>query len=182
MTIALLRPLINRNVIILSLVIAAGYILLQIYILNGRLIGDTITGSFTLSYKITLLRQLLEGYFGMFPFAQTVLTLISALLIGMNSTLLIALMQRVKSNGSRQLSFGGMGIIALAGSGCPSCGMTLFSLLGPSYGVLGVFFHSLYIQLSVLGILSASIIYSLVRLKESLVCKINNKPITRGEK
>jgi|GEM_PF-2082596 len=172
----ILAPLRSRNVLLLTCAIASTYSLLQIFILNENLITTTLTGSFSLIYKLTLLSQLINAYFSMFPIDQVLLNMGMALLIGLNITLLLAQGQRVKNSGSKRFSVGGVGLFALVSSGCPSCSLTLFSLLGPSYGILGVFFHSLAVQLSILTILSFSIIYSLKQLEKSASCNILSVP------
>lgn len=178
----LLRPLKNRTVLVISMLFSMAYILLQILVLNGRLLAQALQGSFELSYKITVLGQLVQGYFIMFPLAHTILSLVTALLIGLNLTLIISLMQKVEKNGPKQLSFGGIGIIALASSGCPSCGLTILSLFGPSFAVVGVLFSSIFVQMTIIGVLAVSIAYSLTKLNKGLMCQVDKGPITRVKK
>lgn len=178
----LLRPLKSRAILMVALLISMAYILLQILVLNGRLLAQTLQGSFDFSYKITVLGQLIQGYFMMFPLSQTILGLVTALLIGLNLTLIISLMQKVKESGPKQLSFGGIGIVALASTGCPSCGLTILSLFGPSFAVVGVLFNSIFVQMTIIGVLVISIAYSLIKLNKSLVCQVAKGPITHVKK
>jgi hypothetical protein len=163
----------SRNVLLVTLSLGVVYLLIQIYLLNSSLISHTLFGNFPLEYKFHLSFGLFMGYFVMFPLSQVLFTLAVALLVGLNLTLMIILMQRMKASGSVKVSVGGVGIAALVSSGCPGCGLTLLSLLGPSTGILAVTLHSPIVQSIILAILIFSVLYSLRRIEGSMVCQIN---------
>lgn len=162
----------SRNVLVVTFFLGALYLLLQIYFFNNSLISHTLLGNFPLAYKFHLSFGLITGYFVMFPLSQVFFTVAAALLVGFNLTLMIILMQKMKNSGNMKFSVGGVGIAALVSSGCPGCGLTLLSLLGPSTGILALTLHSPLIQGGIIAILIFSILYSLRRIEDSLVCQI----------
>lgn len=163
----------NRNVLLVTFFLGVFYLLIQIYFFNHSLISHTLLGNFPLAYKFHLSFDLITGYFFMFPLSQVFFTVAVALLVGLNLTLMIILMQKMKDSGNMKFSVGGVGIAALVSSGCPGCGLTLLSLLGPSTGILALTLHSPLIQGGILAMLIFSIIYSLRRIEESIVCRIS---------
>ena len=167
----LLRPLFNRSVLLVTVGVGILYLFLQIYAFNARLFLQTVLDPFPLSYKLILSLELIKGYFLMFPLSQLVFSLLTALLVGLNLSLVIALMQRVTRSNDLKVSFGGTSLIALVSTGCPSCGLTALSFLGPSSGLALVILHSLVAQGVIIGILFVSIFYSLKRLEKSLACR-----------
>lgn len=167
----LLRPLTNRMILGLSLGIAVLYLLIQIYALNYRLINQTLEGIFPLAYKFQVFMTLIQGYFIMFPVGEVIVNLITAVLVGLNLILIIALAQKTKKTGNMKLTVGGTGILTLAGAGCPTCGITVLSFLGPGSSLAGVIIHSLVIQTAIVIILVLSVLHTLKRLQTSTYCK-----------
>ncbi len=108
----------------------------------------------------------------MFPLQETLFTISTALLVGINLVLIISLTQQTKNSGGMRVSLGGTSIVALVSSGCPSCGITALSLLGPSSSFVGIFLHSLVIQVAVVVILVISVLHSLKLLRTGQACKI----------
>jgi hypothetical protein len=162
----------SRNVLLVTLFLGVIYLLIQIYFFNQSLISHTLLGNFPLTYKFHLSFDLFTGYFVMFPLSQVFFTIAVAILVGLNLTLMIVLMQRMKAAGNMKFSVGGVGVAALVSSGCPGCGLTLLSLLGPSTGILAITLHSTLIQFTILAILIFSILYSLKKIEESFSCAL----------
>lgn len=160
----------SRAFLATTLLLSCLYLLLQIFFFNHSIFSSTLLGDFPLEYKLKLSLNLISGYFVMFPLTEIIFNTLSALLVGLNLTLMFILMQRVRQSGRVKLSVGGAGVIALMSSGCPGCGLTLLSILGPSTGILAVRVHSLLFQIIILGILVFSAIYSLRKIDESLNC------------
>lgn len=71
-----------------------------------------------------------------------------------------------------KFSLGGVGVAALVSTGCPGCGLTLLSLLGPSTSVLAITLHSPLIQAAILAVLIFSVLYSLKRIEGSFACSL----------
>jgi len=162
----------SRNVLLVTLFLGGIYLLIQIYFFNQSLISQTLLGDFPLTYKFHLSFDLLTGYFAMFPISQVFFTVAVAILVGLNLTLMIILMQRMKDAGNMKFSVGGVGIAALVSSGCPGCGLTVLSLLGPSTGILAITLHSPLFQSAIVATLILSILYSLKRIERSLHCSL----------
>lgn len=168
---ALLKPLASQKTVIFSFVFAFLYLLIQIYTLNYRLVSQTLSGVFPSTYKLQVLWDLIQGYFVMFPPLEVLFNVITAILVGFNLMLIIVLAQTAKKTGSMKLTVGGTSILTLAGAGCPTCGVTVLSFLGPSSSFAGILLHSMVIQAVVVIILLASVLHSLKRLQASKVCK-----------
>lgn len=171
-TSSFVAPLRSRPVLAISFLVGVVYLFLQSALLNATILTQTVEGSMPFVFKFHLVTSILIGYLAMFPLQELIFTLLTALLVGLNFSLVIALMQSMQRSGRVKFSFGGVSVLALASTGCPSCGLTILSLLGPSTGVVALALHSLVAQVSMLLILSASIIYSLHKLQTSRVCKI----------
>lgn len=171
-TLPSLHPLRSRNVLIMTGFLSSMYYLIQVFLFHRILITQTLTDTYPLTYKVTLFIDLVRGYLTMFPLMHVSFILLSTVLVGLNLTLLIALIQRVKQSGKVKMSFGGMGVFALISTGCPSCGLTVLSFLGPSSGILAGVFHNPLAQTTMILLLGSSIFYSLRQLEKGLSCRI----------
>lgn len=147
-------PILKRELtpvsVVLTISIAFLYIAAALFILNYRFILQTLEGDFPLLYKFQVLFGLLTGASQVFLPLEFFLFLITALFIGINVTLLLKAMRELKKQRSLKLSFGGL-VLPLAGVGCPSCGITLLSLLGPSTSIVLLPFQTILLQ--VIGII-----------------------------
>lgn len=149
------------------------YILLQIYLFNFRLINQTLIGEYPFSYKFTLLYQLIKGFYISFPPKETIFTSSVALLAGMNIALLFSSVTKMKKNqGSLKMSFGGVSVLALASSGCPSCGITILSILGPASGPFTLFLHNSAVQVGIISLLFFSLFTTLKQYSKANTCEI----------
>jgi len=165
----------NRSVLAATTALGISYLLIQIYLFNPSLFSQTILGDFPVSYKIKLSFDLIIGYFMMFPLPEIFFTLLAAILVGLNLALMIVLMQRVRNSGAAKLSVGGVGIVALMSTGCPGCGLTLLSILGPSSGAIALTLHNPLIQLFIISTLVFSSLYNLKRIETNKMCKLSLK-------
>ncbi|HVZ58320.1 MAG TPA: hypothetical protein VG935_01015 [Patescibacteria group bacterium] len=165
-------PLKDQKVIAIAAFLTIIYILIQVYGFNYRFITETLSGTFPFLYKAQVLGGLITGYFVMFPLLTTIFNLLAAILVGINLTLLIALTQKGRHTGEMKMTLGGSSLLAVVSAGCPSCGITLLSFLGPSSSVISFFLASPIVLLGILIILLASIIYNLYLLQKSLSCAL----------
>lgn len=158
---------------IMFLIIFASYTFLQVYLFNYRLINQTVIGDYPLTYKIILFFQLIQGFWVSFPLKETVFTALTAILTGINLSLLISSIRRIRQNeGNLKMSFGGVGVLALASSGCPSCGITVLSVLGPASGPFSLLLHNIWIQGGIISLMLFSIYYTIVRISQANFCAI----------
>jgi len=148
------------------------YILLTVFLSNGRFVGDTLLGSFPLFYKSQVLFFLSLGIFTAFSPVDTIITLLSGLFVGINLTLLIKTLYLLEHQGKIGFSVGGATIIGLVSSGCASCGLSVLSLLGLSASLSFLPFHGLEIHLLSLVLLIISSWYMIKKLRDGVYCKI----------
>lgn len=114
----------------------------------------------------------------MLPVEELVYTLFTVILIGINLTLLLAVYQNIKKSGNMRVSIGGVGVLAILSSGCPSCGFSILSLLGSSTGAFALTLQHPILKISIMMSLCVSILYNLKKLQQGMICKI---PLTREE-
>lgn len=169
------KSLLNKRVFLFTLLFTLVFVLLQIYSLNYRLINITLFSNSTLFYKLTLIWHLFIGYWKMFLLQDILFNLITALLIGLNFSLFLITLGNTKRNGALKLSFGGGSFIALISTGCPSCGLTLLSFLGPSVSLISLFIKTAIVQLIIIGILLFSLYSQIKTYQRSLRCVIPQK-------
>lgn len=170
-----LSPIFHKRTLVATTLIATSYVLAQIFILNNNLVMNTLTHRFPLGYKVSLLSQLVVGYFGMFNLNHLILLVATAILIGLNIALLSMAGKKISTNGKAKLSLGGTSLISLASIGCPSCSLSIFALMGSGGGFLGLLFSSVWMQATVVLVLLISI-YSSLRSYNNKLCVINDGP------
>ena len=169
------RIAIKPSFIFLTLFFMLAYLLLQAYILNHSLINQTVSGAFSLSYKTTLLYYVGTGYLSSLPLQYLSVTLFTTLLVGLNLSLAVLTYQKARAMGEMKLTLGGSSLLAVVSSGCPSCGLTALSLLGPSTGAISFFLHDVRIQILIVGILLFSIVYNFRKLLKAPICSVADK-------
>lgn len=126
------EDLISPKFIIPTLVISSLYILITIYLMNGKLIFNTLFGSFPLEYKTKLLFALLQGMWTAMSGVGLLTLFITAILTGANLSLLFQRLSYLRSAGNLKLVVGGSSIFGLVSSGCAACGLPILALLGLS--------------------------------------------------
>lgn len=168
----MLAPFRYRSNLFVLATLGLFYYLLQVYIFNIALINQTLVGSYELPYKLSLLSNLVINHHLVFPLFQALFLVGSSLLVGTNLMLLILRIQKARSYGGLKTNIGGTSILAVVGSGCSSCGIGVFSLLGPGSSVASFLLRNWIIQFGIIGLLSIGIIVSLQALRKN-VCGIN---------
>lgn len=168
-----LQDTLNLSFWVKTLLFATLYLLFQIYFINYRLVLQTILGAFPIEYKLTILLQLAIGFWHTFPIKDVLITLTTALCIGGNISLLLTTYHRMKYRGDRvKMSLGGAGVLTFVSGGCPSCGITILSILGPATGSFSVFVHTTLIQTSIILILIGSFVYTLFFTTKGQMCEV----------
>lgn len=143
----------------LTLFIFLFYIVLPTFISNQALIAIELTGSFPLLFKLQFLFQLFLGSLLILPPLELFFTLLTGILLGINISLLIQSLTLLRKQRSLSFTVGGTSLLALAGTGCASCGISLLSILGistaflPVHGVSLLIISSFLLSLSLLVIL-----------------------------
>lgn len=139
------------------------YLFALVFLLNYRLILAEGT--------LSLFLNLFLGLFTAFSPTDTAITLLSALLVGINLFLIGRTIAFMSSEKHVKFSIGGATILGLISTGCSSCGFSILSILG--LGSLFSFlpFKGMELHLLSLGLLLFSAWYMLKKLRDSLYCK-----------
>lgn len=157
---------------LLVVLVAVLYTAFTAYLLNYRFVLGTLTGSYPIPYKLSILLSLLEGVFtALSPFDATLLV-ITGILIGVNIVFILITAKRVQ-NTKLKFFVGGGGIFGLVSTGCASCGFSVLSVLGIGTGFLNLLpFGNKTLYIFSIGILLFSIAYMIKKLAEGNNCKL----------
>src|SRR5690348_6914668 len=158
--------------IIFIFFVALLYICFAAYLLNYRLVIDTLSHSFSLSYKATLLYQLATGIFISFGLVDSFFLIANGLLVGLSLVLIFQTISTLEGMGKVKVSVGGATLLGLVAAGCGACGFTIFSLLGVSASLSFLPFHGLEIHILSFVVLLFSIGYMIRKLLLAQVCKL----------
>lgn len=142
----------------LTYLVAALYILLPGALLNFSLLWETALSQAEASYKLKLFWQILTGPLLLLEPIESLLLLLTALLLGINVALLFESISLLRQEKKLGISLGGATLVALVGSGCASCGISLLSILGISSSFLP--FHGVYLYVFSSALLFASLLVS----------------------
>ena len=125
-----MRNVFSTKVLAASFIIAVIYIVVTIYLMNFGLVRSTIVGDYPLGYKGKLLLILLEGMWTSMTGKGLLLLVTTAILTGVNLSLLVARLKELKNQGKVRLVVGGSSLLGIVGSGCAACGLPVLALLG----------------------------------------------------
>jgi hypothetical protein len=166
------KELLNARFLCFTFFIAILYIILSLYLPNYRLIISTVTENAPLTYKATLLTELITGGLTAFTLTDTILILLDAVLVGANVVLLVRTMRKLRQQGALELSVGGAAILGLVTAGCSSCGFSALALLGLSTSFSFLPFKGLELHILATVMLFISLAYMLKKLHEKVYCKM----------
>lgn len=145
------------KILLSSLIIALFYITLITLLMNTSLVGNTFLGSYGFLYKIKIVTGLIRGMWISMSGIGFFLLIITAVLTGLNLSLLLQRVKNLKSQGNLRLIVGGSSIIGVISSGCAACGLPILTFLGLAGSV--AFMPLRGMELSYLSVLMLS--YSL---------------------
>lgn len=152
--------LLSRKFLIPTLTISIVYIVFTIYLMNARLVGDTILGEYSILYKVSLLFSLLKGIGTAMSTTGLLILFFIALLTGANLTLLWQKIKEVRKMENLHLVVGGNTLLGIVGSGCATCSLPILALLGLSGSLIYLPFHGA--ELSYLSVILLSISFYLL--------------------
>lgn len=147
------------------------YLTVMLFLLNYRLVFDTISAHFPLQDKLIIIFSLFGGLFTAFSPIDAWISIVSALLVGINIVLLFQTMYAMEHTGKIKLSIGGATLIGIAVTGCSSCGFSLLSLIGLGTSFSFLPFHGLSIHILSVVLLFFSAWYLVKKLRDGLYCK-----------
>ncbi|MCL6096623.1 MAG: hypothetical protein M1444_03015 [Patescibacteria group bacterium] len=126
----------SRKFTFSTFIIAVIYILLVVYLRNLILVNETFFSSFSILARLKLYGSLLLGMTTSMAYFALFLMLVTALLTGLNITLVIQRVNEIQKMGKVHFVTGGSTLLGLVGGGCASCGLPVISLLGLSQSLL----------------------------------------------
>lgn len=154
--------LLSRKFLVTTLFIGLAYTAFSIYMMNYRLVLDTIFGSYNPVDKFSLLSALLQGMWS----SMTHLALITLILIGiLTGANIFLLREKIGSLGGLRkthLVFGGGSTLGILGVGCATCGLPIVSILGLSGSLIYFPMHGSELSFISVILLSVSF-YTLFR-------------------
>jgi hypothetical protein len=118
------------KILISSLIIALFYIALITLLMNTDLVRSTFLGSYRFLYKIKIVTGLIKGMWTSMSGVGFFLLVTTAVLTGLNLSLLTQKVKNLKSQGNLRLIVGGSSIIGVISSGCAACGLPILAILG----------------------------------------------------
>jgi len=98
--------------------------------MNSSLAKDTFVGNYEIDYKIKILISLLQGMWTSMSGIGFFLLIVTAVLTGVNLSLLTQRIQSLKEQGKLRFVVGGSSLLGIVGSGCAACGLPILALLG----------------------------------------------------
>ena len=146
--------------------VAAGYLVFSVLILNFRLL----VGVDGLPEKIGVAFSLLFGAGHAWGWWMIFLNLAVGILAGVNIYLIWNRLTSMKISGGVELSVGGGMVLGLASAGCGACGITLLGFLGLASVTL-LPFRGLEISILSLALLTVSVFW-LLRTGKAAACEV----------
>lgn len=166
------KEILSLSSVIFIILVGILYILLSSLLLNYKLVLGTITGGFSFNSQIIILVALLQGIWTTMHIWDTLLFIINSLLVGINLLLIVKTIYYLEHTGKVKVSIGGAAVISLVTTGCASCGISIFSLLGLSSIFYFLPFHGLELHIAATLLLFFSAWYMIKKLHNAKYCKI----------
>jgi len=164
--------LFSPKFLIPTISIASIYVLSTTYLMNSRLVIDTLIGSFSFTYKASLMLALLGGMWTAMSGNALVLLFLTAVLTGANLTLLLRQINLLREAQGLHFVVGGNTLLGLAGSGCAACGLPVLSILGLSGSVIYLPLRGTELSYLAIILLSISFYLLLRSVYEKEYCQI----------
>ena len=165
----------SKKFIIPALLITIGYILLVTYLMNFQLTKDTLLGNYPISYKWNIMVALLQGLGTSMTKVALVLLILTAILTGVNFTLVTLRLAALRGSGKLHFMVGGSSLIAIVTSGCAMCGLPILGLLGLSGSLVYLPFQGTELSVIAVVLLLITLYFMLVSYPTEQVCKIINQ-------
>ena len=164
----------SKRTVLVAAMIALIYIVFSIYLMNFKLVKDTLIGDFPLTYKFNLLLALLEGMWTAMSFRSLFVLILMGALTGINSVIIIKKIYMIGRINNMQFMVGGSSLLGIVGSGCASCGLPILSILGLSGAAFYLPFHGTELSYVGLVLLSFSL-FMLLRKTDTTSCRIKQR-------
>lgn len=152
----------------LTLLVILLYLLLPAILINHMLLTLIVTGNDPIGFKTAFILTLFLGTFTILPPIEVIFTLLTAVLLGINISLLVHAAKILTTQKKVSVTVGGASLLALAGTGCASCGISILSILGISTAFLPIHGGGFLIVSSALLLLSLFIFLK----NKTIVCQL----------
>lgn len=162
----------SKQFIIPALIIAVAYTLLVTYLMNFAFTKDTILGNYPISYKWNILVGLLQGLTTSMTSFALVLLILTAVLTGINLTLVALRVKAMRSDGKLHVMVGGSSLLAVVGSGCAACGLPILALLGLSGSLIYLPWHGTELSVIAALLLLVTLYFMIQSYPTAIVCKL----------
>lgn len=168
--------LLSRKFLIPTLLIGVIYLVSVVFLMNWRLVANTILEDYPLVYKLNLLVALLAGMWTAMTKSALLVLIATSFLTGANLTLIALKLKELKRFGSLQLLTSGGSVLGVVGSGCVACGLPVLSILGLGGSIIYLPFHGSELAYIAVGILAISFSI-LLKSNSSTVCATPQKRV-----
>ncbi len=153
-------------------VVTVIYILLVVYLRNLVLINDTFFSSFSIPERLKLYGSLILGMTTSMTYVALLLMFVTAILTGLNITLVIQRLSEIQKMGKIHLVAGGSTLLGIVGGGCASCGLPVISVLGLSQTLLFLPFKGAELPYISIFLLSLSLYFLIRSNRNAKACEI----------
>lgn len=159
-----------KKLFIPTIIIAALYVIVTVYLMNAGLVKDTVFESYSLSYKWNLLVALLAGMWTAMSKISLFLLMTVAVLTGANLTLVVQRLQAIRASGKMSFVVGGSSLLGIVGSGCASCGLPILAFLGLGGAITYLPFRGIELSVIAIVLLIVSFYFLLKNQSQEQVC------------
>ncbi|OGG15363.1 hypothetical protein A3D77_07525 [Candidatus Gottesmanbacteria bacterium RIFCSPHIGHO2_02_FULL_39_11] len=126
------KSIFSSRLLLPTVIISSLYLLITILLMNRSLTVDTLFGTYSLDYKGQIIISLISGMWTSMTDMGLFLLVIASVLTGLNISLLVDRLNKLKKLAKLHLVVGGSSILGIVGSGCAACGLPILALLGLS--------------------------------------------------
>lgn len=164
--------MITSKFILSTLSIFFLYLILASYLTNYSLVLNTLVENYSLDYKLSLLSALFLGFWLSVPKIEVFLTMLIALLTGINLSILIVKANLLRKSKRIKLVVGGSSLLGIVGSGCGLCGLSILNILGFSGFLTYLPFKGTEFTMVSVVLLSISLYFLRKNYQETKACLI----------
>lgn len=132
------------------------YLIFSLYLINYRLVGDTVIGQYVISYKLNILVSLIGGLETAVPRLNAFILIVVSLLTGANATILFRNLRARRLPRESCLAAGGSALGSFIGI-CSACTLPLLTVLGLSGSFILPINGQLEVSVLVIALLSVAL-------------------------
>lgn len=165
-----MKTLWSGKIIVMTLAVAALYVVMTAYLMNTSLVHDAIFGDHSWEYTQSILLALLFGIGTAMSGVSVFLLFTIALLTGVNVSLLAERIRNARLSGKIRTTVGGSSLLGIIGGGCASCGLPVLALPGISGAIAYLPFQGMELSIVAIILLTVSLL-SLLKSRSEKACR-----------